>query len=210
MEITRAPKIVGYARVSTDDQTTDMQLDALRRAGCTEIVHEVGVSGTIAAADRPVLGKLLRELLPGDKLVVWKLDRFGRSLIDLITTIPDLVENKKVAFESIHERIDTSHPIGKMMFQMLAVLAEFERNQTAHRTRAGLQATRERGTTLGRPRVATPELAKAVETLVGAKLATPTELRGLAVAHGVSFRTVQRVATMVRRQRRYQLSRDAK
>jgi DNA invertase Pin-like site-specific DNA recombinase len=141
-------RLIGYARVSTSEQDTKLQFDALTRAGCGEIHREQGVSGTVAAANRPVLGKLLSALQPGDTLVVWRLDRLGRSMIDLEQTITAL-KDRGVGFKSVTESIDTTTAVGKMVFQIMGAFAEFERNLIAERTKAGLQAVRDRGQKLG-------------------------------------------------------------
>jgi len=157
------PRLVGYARVSTDAQDTRLQLDALARAGCTEIVQDQGVSGTVAPGKRPTLSKLLDPetgLQRGDTLVVWKLDRVGRSLRDLVTVLPDLMD-RGIGFRSLTETIDTTTAAGTLMFHMFCVFAQFERNVIAERSRAGLKAARERNVKFGRPTKITPELVKA-------------------------------------------------
>ena len=138
---------IGYARVSTTDQNLDLQRDALRRAGCRRI-HEDRASG--GDSDRPQLRACLERLAPGDCLVVWRLDRLGRSLIDLIRIVADL-ERRGVAFESLMERIETASPVGRLMFHVLGALAEFERNLIRERILAGLAAARARGRPIGRP-----------------------------------------------------------
>ncbi|WP_404351657.1 recombinase family protein [Sutcliffiella horikoshii] len=147
---------IGYARVSTQDQNLDMQVDALEKAGCDKVYTEK-MSGT--RDDRPELTRILRDVLRhGDTLVVYKMDRLGRSTFRLLELTQQLEEDG-IEFESIQDRIDTSTPIGKAMFRMLAVLAEMERDIIVERTQAGLQAARARGRVGGRP--STPK--KAVE-----------------------------------------------
>jgi DNA invertase Pin-like site-specific DNA recombinase len=145
--------LIGYARVSTDDQNPDLQLDALRDAGCIKVFVDTA-SG--ALDQRPELARALDQLRPGDTMVVWKLDRLGRSLRDLIETIRAL-EEQQVAFRSLQESIDTSTPGGRLVFHLFGALAEFERELIRERTRAGLAAARARGRKGGRPRSLTPE-----------------------------------------------------
>lgn len=125
---------IGYARVSTDDQNLDLQRDALIEAGCVEI-YEEKASGK--SADRPELGQCLRALRAGDTFVVWRLDRLGRSLPDLVRIVADL-EKRGIAVESLNEKIDTSSAAGRMVLHFFAMLAEYERNLIRERTRAGL------------------------------------------------------------------------
>ena len=139
---------IGYARVSTLDQNPNLQEDALRAAGCEKIFIDK-VSGSVAA--RPNLNKAKEVLRPGDTLVVWRLDRLGRSLKDLIEWSRWLEENG-VALQSLHEVIDTSTPTGKLTFHLFGALAEFERNLVQERTQAGLKAARARGRIGGRPK----------------------------------------------------------
>ncbi len=137
---------IGYARVSTLEQNTDMQKKALKKAGCKKVLVDQ-VSGTVAK--RPGLEKAKELLRNGDTLVVWRLDRLGRSLRDLIEWVRYLDE-KGVGLESLHEAIDTSTPTGKLTFHLFGALAEFERNLICERTQAGLSAARARGRRGGR------------------------------------------------------------
>ena len=139
---------IGYARVSTDEQTVDLQLDALHGAGCERTFQDT-VSG--GQADRPGLIEALEFLRTGDTLVVWKLDRLGRSLRNLIEVIGDL-DRRGVAFLSLTEQIDSSTSGGKLIFHVFGALAEFERDLIRERTRAGLAAARARGRFGGHPR----------------------------------------------------------
>jgi DNA invertase Pin-like site-specific DNA recombinase len=138
---------IGYARVSTEDQNLDLQNDALTKAGCGEIYKEYA-SGKSTLA-RPELANCLRALRAGDTLTVWRLDRLGRSLSDLVAIVNDL-EKRGIAFESLSERIDTSSASGKLIFHVFASMAEFERNVIRERTNAGLAAARARGRKGGR------------------------------------------------------------
>jgi DNA invertase Pin-like site-specific DNA recombinase len=140
---------IGYARVSTADQHLRMQKDALKQAGCQKIYHDIA-SG--AKTDRPGLEKAIEQLREGDVLVVWKLDRLGRSLQHLIETIKSLQE-KKIGFQSLQESIDTITSGGKLIFHIFSALAEFERDLIRDRTKAGLQAARARGKKGGRPAI---------------------------------------------------------
>jgi len=132
---------IGYARVSTDDQNLDLQRDALEKANCEQIYADQ-VSGT--KARRPGLETALSHLRSGDTLVVWRLDRLGRSLRHLIDTVTDLQE-KGIGFKSLTENIDTTTSGGKLVFHIFGALAEFEREIIRERTQAGLQAARARG-----------------------------------------------------------------
>jgi DNA invertase Pin-like site-specific DNA recombinase len=137
----------GYARVSTDDQSSDLQLTALKRAGCKKIFQDEGISG--ATTKRPALLRCLKALKHGDTLTVWKLDRLGRSVRDLITMLDDL-RDREVKFHSLTEHIDTATPTGRAMWQMIAILAELERSLISERTRAGVKAAKVRGVKFGR------------------------------------------------------------
>jgi DNA invertase Pin-like site-specific DNA recombinase len=155
---------IGYARVSTKDQNCDLQVDALRVAGCEKIYSEA-VSG--ARADRLVLDELLRNIRSGDVLVIWKLDRLGRSLRHLVELVGTLME-KGVGLQSLHDPVDTTTPHGRLTFNLFASLAEFERDLIRERTQAGLTAARARGRNGGRPKGILPQAeatAMAVETL---------------------------------------------
>jgi DNA invertase Pin-like site-specific DNA recombinase len=136
----------GYARVSTDDQKTDLQIAALKKAGCKHIFTEK-ISG--AVKQRPELTKCLQTLRAGDTLVVWKLDRLGRSLSHLVAVLSEL-QGRGVAFLSLTEAIDTESAAGRLLGHMLAALAEFERSLIVERTQAGLKAAKKRGVKLGR------------------------------------------------------------
>lgn len=144
--------LLGYARVSTADQNPDLQSDALSAAGCFKVWTDIA-SG--AKTDRPELAALMDVLRPGDTLVVWRLDRLGRSLPHLIETVTDL-EQRGVAFRSLTESIDTSTAGGRLIFHIFGALADFERSLIKERTVAGLAAARERGRVGGRPAALTP------------------------------------------------------
>lgn len=139
--------MIGYARVSTDEQNPALQFDALTRAGCQRIFTE---SASGAAVNRPALEQVLRSLQHGDTLVVWKLDRLGRSLSHLISLVTQL-ESKGVAFRSLSDAIDTGTASGRLQFHIMGAMAEFERALISERTRAGMAAARARGRNIGRP-----------------------------------------------------------
>jgi len=144
---------VGYARVSTLEQNFDLQIDALNKIACEKIFRET-VSG--AKSERMALNKALKFLRKNDVLVVWRLDRLGRSLKDLIEIINEL-SDRNIGFISIVERIDTSSPTGKFFFYITGAFAELERNLIRERTMAGLKAARARGRKGGRPKTISPE-----------------------------------------------------
>jgi DNA invertase Pin-like site-specific DNA recombinase len=169
----------GYARVSTLEQDEALQRDALDKAGVDRILVDK-VSG--ATASRPALGGLLSQLRPGDAVVVWRLDRLGRSLRHLIELF-ELFEGKGVTVRSLSEQIDTSTPGGKLVFHIFGALAEFERDLIRERTHAGLAAARARGRVGGRPTVWT-----------GEKLATAKAMR----ADGQDVSTIARVLNVSR------------
>jgi DNA invertase Pin-like site-specific DNA recombinase len=138
----------GYARVSTKEQNLDPQIDALEKEGCKTIYQEK-ISG--AKADRPELRKMIDQLREGDVIVIWKLDRLGRSLHDLVNLITE-IQDKGAGLKSLNDSIDTTTPQGKLTFHLFAALAEFERDIISERTRAGLEAARARGRKGGRPK----------------------------------------------------------
>ncbi len=139
--------LIGYARVSTEDQSLALQIEALKAIGCEKIYTDHGVSGQNTS--RPGLERALRQLGPGCKLVVWRLDRLGRSLIHLVKLM-DQLGHRKVSFQSLTEAIDTTSSGGRLLFHVMAALAEFERSLISERTRAGMRAARNEGKRLGR------------------------------------------------------------
>src|SRR2546426_6098795 len=150
--------LIGYARVSTQDQTLNLQKDALLKIGCTKIFTDTA-SG--AQTDRAGLVEALAYVREGDTLVVWRLDRLGRSLKHLIETITEL-NNRKIGFKSLTENIDTTTSGGKLVFHLFGALAEFERNLIRERTNAGLLAARARGRLGGRPKATTLNTSKKI------------------------------------------------
>lgn len=153
---------IGYARVSTVEQNLELQTDALEKAGCEKIYSDTA-SG--AKDDRKGLIEAIEFSRAGDSLVVWKLDRLGRSLKHLIETINHLHE-KKVGFVSVQESIDTTTPGGKLVFHVFGALAEFERELISERTNAGLAAARARGRLGGRPRAVTERQLQIAKTML--------------------------------------------
>lgn len=141
--------LLGYARVSTDDQETHLQVDALKAAGCERIYREKAAG---VKSERPELMRLLDQARKGDVVVVWKLDRLGRSLLHLIETV-NLLHARGVQLRSLTENvINTTSPSGKLVFGIFALMAEFERDMIRQRTKAGLDAARKRGRVGGRPK----------------------------------------------------------
>jgi DNA invertase Pin-like site-specific DNA recombinase len=147
---------LGYSRVSTAEQHLDLQIDALTAAGCYRVFTDTASGAAGALAARPELDRVLDQLRPGDTLVVWKLDRLGRSLRHLVDTVTALAD-RGVGFRSLQEAIDTTTAGGKLVFHIFAALAEFERDLIRERTHAGLAAARARGRRGGRPSVMTPD-----------------------------------------------------
>jgi DNA invertase Pin-like site-specific DNA recombinase len=164
--------IIGYARVSTQDQNTELQADALDKAGCEQIFKE---KFTGKLRERPELSHCLRMLREGDVLVVWKLDRLARSLKDLVEIIQDLNE-RQIGFKSLTESIDTTSSGGRLVFHIFCALAEFEHELIRERTIAGLQAARARGRKGGRkPAMSNSDVRKASAMLLDPNI-TKTEV----------------------------------
>ena len=156
--------LIGYARVSTDDQRLDLQIDALTKAGIERTrIYEEQASGV--KTRRPVFAECLRSLRQGDTLVVWRLDRAGRSLIHLIEVMADL-EKRGVKFRSLNEAIDTATSTGRLVFNVLGAIAQFERDLISERTKAGLKAARLRGHRGGRKPKVTPQMLKAAKAIL--------------------------------------------
>jgi DNA invertase Pin-like site-specific DNA recombinase len=179
--------LLGYARVSTTDQQPHLQVDALERAGCYRVFTETA-SG--ARADRPTLAQLLDQLRPGDTLVVWKLDRLGRSLRHLVDTVTGLAD-RSVGFRSLQEAIDTTTPGGKLVFHVFAALAEFERDLVRERT-AGLAAARARAHHGGRPPVLDAGQVELARELYASRRYTTAEIaRRLKVGRSTLYRYLE-------------------
>jgi DNA invertase Pin-like site-specific DNA recombinase len=178
---------IGYARVSTDEQNTDLQLDALKRAGCRRIYTDKGQGG--AKRSRPQLDKCLADLKPGDVLTVWKLDRLGRSLSHLVAVLEDL-NGRGVAFHSLTEAIDTSNAAGRLLGHMIAALAEFERALITERTRAGIKAAKRRGVRLGRKPALSPEQVAHARKLIDKGDSPGDVARLLGVARSTLYKSL--------------------
>ena len=177
--------LIGYARVSTADQTLALQRDALEKAGCERIFTDTA-SG--AKAERIGLADAVAYAREGDILVVWRLDRLGRSLKHLIETITSLSE-RGIGFKSITESIDTTTSGGKLIFHIFGALAEFERDIIRERTQAGLTAARARGRKGGRPRVLTPKKAQMAQALYNDKTNTINDIcRTLNISRATLYR----------------------
>jgi DNA invertase Pin-like site-specific DNA recombinase len=183
--------LVGYARVSTDDQTLALQLDALKAASCEKIFTDT-MSG--AKAERPGLSEALEFCRPGDVLAVWRLDRLGRSLTQLIALMTTLDE-KGVGFKSLTEQIDTTTSGGKLIFHIFGALAEFERNLIRERTRAGLAATRARGRQGGRPKTTALDTPRKIQLAQKMYDDPENTIEDICRAMGVSRATLYRYIT---------------
>lgn len=179
---------IGYARVSTDDQVLDLQLDALRSQG-VETIYQEQASGKNRA--RPELENCLKAVREGDTLVVWRLDRLGRNLADLVQIVGSL-EERGVGFESLTEQINTNSPTGKLVFHLFASLSEFERNLIRERTMAGLKAARARGRPGGRPKKLTAKEVAMATSLMADRTNDVTEV---AKQFGVHRSTLYRLQT---------------
>lgn len=176
---------LGYARVSTQEQNLDLQRDALNAAACA-MVYEEKISGGRSRAERPELDNALKALRKGDTLVVWRLDRLGRSLAHLVQIVTDL-NQRGIALESLTEKIDTSTASGQLITNIFAVLAEYDRNLIRERTLAGLKSARARGRTGGRP----PKIGAKEIREINALLADPhTTVTDVASRYGVSRTTI--------------------
>jgi DNA invertase Pin-like site-specific DNA recombinase len=171
------------------DQNTGLQLDALTAVGCYRVFTD-HASGSVT--ERPELATVLDQLRPGDTLVVWRLDRLGRSLRHLIDTITTL-ENHEIGFRSLQESIDSTTPIGRLIFHVFGALAEFERELIRERTTAGLAAARARGRSGGRPTVMTPDKLHAARRMYDQREMTVGQI---ATVLGVSRTTVYRALMM--------------
>ncbi len=180
-------RIIGYARVSTEDQHLDLQIDALKLAGCSAIFEDRGVSAT--AKRRPGFEKALSYLQSGDVFVVWKMDRAFRSLKNALNILEEF-ENRAIEFRCLTEDIDTTTPMGKCMYQIRHAFSELERNLIRERTKAGMEAARQRGARLGRPKkLSCYQIIQMQGLLQREPEITPIEI---ADQFGVSLRTIYR------------------
>lgn len=188
--------MIGYARVSTDEQNPALQFDALDRAGCKRIFTDCA-SG--ARTNRPSLDEALGIVKQGDTLVVWKLDWLGRSLSHLITLISEL-EKRGVAFRSLSEAIDTGTAGGRLLFHVMGALAEFERTLISERTRAGMAAAKTRGALLGRPRkLSSDQVSSASRSLARSRRSIRDIASKLSVSRSTLRRAVVRSLKKTRR-----------
>ncbi|MBK8295145.1 MAG: recombinase family protein [Solirubrobacterales bacterium] len=175
---------LGYARVSTVDQNLDMQLDALNQAGCSRIFSDK-VTGT--QAERPELTKMLEYARAGDTIVVWKLDRFGRNLKDLLDQVNGL-DDRGIGFKSLNDNIDTTSPGGRLVFHVFGAMAQYERDMLSDRTRAGLEAARARGRVGGRKRSFTDEKVAVARDLYDKGTTVASISKTLGVSRGTIYR----------------------
>ena len=178
---------IGYARVSTEDQNPDLQLAALKKTGCERIYTD---KATGANVKRPQLTKCLKALNEGDTLAVWKLDRLGRSLHDLISLLDEL-KSRGVAFQSVTEAIDTTIPTGRAMWQMIGILAELERSLIQERTKAGRAAAVARGVKMGRKAKLTPQQIEHAKKLIEQGEHHDTVAQSLNVSRRTLYRVLQ-------------------
>ncbi|MCA1699560.1 MAG: recombinase family protein [Actinobacteria bacterium] len=182
-------ELLGYARVSSAEQNAELQADALAAAGCWRVFTD---SASGALDRRPELDRLLEQLRPGDTLVVWRLDRLGRSLRHLLDVVTDLSE-RGVGFRSLTESIDTTTSGGRLIFHVFGALAEFEREIIRERTQAGLAAARARGRKGGRPALMTPDKVKAARRMYDQRDMTVAEIGAvLGVSRGTVYRALGR------------------
>jgi len=183
--------LIGYARVSTEDQSMDLQTDALKAAGCHERwIYQESASGV--KAKRPKLDECIKCLREGDCLVVWRLDRLGRSLKELIS-IMELLNEHNIDLRSLNESLDTSTPTGKLTFHLFGAIAEFERNLISERTKAGLAAARKRGRVGGRKPLLTPSQARMAITALAVPGAFVSDVaKDLGVSRATLYRAISK------------------
>jgi DNA invertase Pin-like site-specific DNA recombinase len=179
--------LIGYARVSTHDQTLALQQDALQKAGCTKIFTDTA-SG--AKTERKGFEEVLNYVRKSDTLVVWRLDRLGRSLPHLISTMTDL-EERGIGFKSLTENIDTTTSGGKLIFHIFGALAEFERNLIRERTHAGLTAARARGRIGGRPKALSAKQRTIAQDLYEKRCPIADICRTLKVSKTTLYRSIK-------------------
>ena len=180
----------GYARVSRLEQNPALQNDALKAAGCDEIITDE-ISG--ATVQRPGLDSLLTKLRPGDELIVWRLDRLGRSLRHLIDLVNDF-NNRGIIFKSLTENIETSTNNGRLVFNIFASLAEFERNLIRERTMAGLSAARARGSKGGRPVADKSKVNAALQLYHKKELTIDQICKAIGISRGTLYKYIAQSA----------------
>lgn len=183
---------IGYVRVSDHDQTEDLQIDALKVAGCDLIYGDHGVSGHIIV--RQGLDKVLKQLQKGDTLVVWKIDRLGRSTVRLLLLL-DSLQKRGINFIAITQGIDTTTPFGRLIFGQLALFAEFEREQIRERTRAGMAAAKKRGKHVGRPVKLKPKEVYLAKSLILSGRETYSSMaKKLGVCRSTLYRSIAAIS----------------
>lgn len=197
--------MIGYARVSTTDQHLNLQRDALKAAGCKTIFADRGISGS--AVTRPQLARALKALRPGDTLIVWKLDRLGRSLSHLVETIADLGK-RGINFRSLSDPIDTESAGGRFVLHIMAALAEFERSLIIERTRAGLAAAKKRGIKLGRRRRLDEKKIAQARRLIEGGESRGDVARTLRVARSTLYESLRLTETSRRQSRKARLQNE--
>jgi DNA invertase Pin-like site-specific DNA recombinase len=181
------PMLIGYARVSTHDQTLALQQDALQKAGCNKLFTDTASGAT---SERKGLDEALNYVRKGDTLVVWRLDRLGRSLPHLITTMTSL-EERGIGFKSLTENVDTTTSGGKLIFHIFGALAEFERNLIRERTQAGLSAARARGKRGGRPKALTAKQLGIAQDLYEKRHSITEICRTLKISKATLYRSIK-------------------
>lgn len=180
--------IIGYARVSTSDQNLDRQIDALKKYGCEKIVHEK-LSGTIK--DREGIEQVFELIRKGDVVCVESISRLGRKTLDILNIIKR-IEEAGVQFVSLKENMDTSTPTGKAMFQMMCVIAELERDLIAERVKEGLNASKKRGTKLGRPTIDTEKLGIALRMYDSKDYSVKEIVESTGISQGSLYRAINK------------------
>lgn len=186
------PRLIGYARVSTHEQNIGLQIDALRRAGVDpDNIHEEHASGV--AKRRPGLERALKDLRRGDVLVIWKLDRLGRSLIDLLKRI-EWMEANGFGLRSLTEHIDTQTPVGRMLIAVLGSVAQFERDLIIERTRAGMMRAKAQGKQVGQPLKMTDKRKAEVEKMIKAGMSVKDVAKRFSIAPNTIYNHYDREA----------------
>ena len=182
--------LYGYARISTGDQSLDLQVDALERAECDRIFADKGVSGS--KRSRPELDELLDIAKEGDKIVVWRLDRLGRSLSHLLEVVSGF-RDRNIEFQSLTEQLDTTSAGGRLIFHVMGALAEFERSLIGERTKAGMASAKKRGVHVGRPRAMSPERTEHAKQLIEEGRTQRQVARLMKVSPSTLFRAIIRI-----------------
>lgn len=180
--------LIGYARVSTADQTTALQRDALDAAGCGKVFLDEGVSGSVPPTERPAFRQLLDHAREGDEIVAWRLDRVGRNARAVLALVEDELAPRGITLRTLNDGISTAGTTGRLVLTILLAVAEMEKEVLRERTAAGVQAARERGATLGRPRVLNPEQVRLAREL----RAGGRSIRQIAAVLGVGKSTINR------------------